>query len=114
MTKKQSWGPVVACLITLGNMLMVDHAQAADDWPSQPIRMLVAFPPGGGTDTLARLIGDKLGKELGQSVIVVNRGGAGGSVGTQAAARAEPNGYNILLGTSNITLTQAVEKIPPF
>lgn len=84
-------------------------AQAERDYPDKPIRMIVAYPPGGGTDSLARLVGAELGKELGQSVVVVNRGGASGAIGTQAAARADPDGYTVLMATSNVTITPAID-----
>jgi tripartite-type tricarboxylate transporter receptor subunit TctC len=60
--------------------------------------MIVAFPPGGGTDILGRMLAQRLGETLGQNVVVENRGGAGGNVGTEAAARAAPDGYTILMG----------------
>ena len=72
---------------------------AQDKWPSKPITWIVPFPAGGTTDVLARLIGQKLGAVLGTTVIVDNKGGAGGSVGSEMAARAAPDGYTILGGT---------------
>ena len=72
---------------------------AADQWPSQPIRLIVPFAPGGGADICARLIAQKLGPALGTSIIVDNRAGAGGIVGTGMAARTKPDGYNLVLAT---------------
>lgn len=89
-------------------------AVAANDYPNKPIRMIVPYPPGGGTDVLARLIGVELAKTLGQSVVVINRGGASGAIGTQAAARADPDGYTVLMGTSNVTITPAIDSNAPF
>jgi len=71
----------------------------ADQWPSQPIRLIVPFAPGGGADICARLIAQKLGPALGTSIIVDNRAGAGGIVGTGMAARTKPDGYNLVLAT---------------
>jgi tripartite-type tricarboxylate transporter receptor subunit TctC len=68
-------------------------------WPSRPLRMVVPFPPGGTTDLLARLLTDGLGSRLGQPVVAENRGGAGGAVGAEMAARMEPDGYNLFFGT---------------
>jgi tripartite-type tricarboxylate transporter receptor subunit TctC len=74
-------------------------AQAQDKWPSKPITYIVPFPAGGTTDILARLIGQKLGPALGTTIVVDNKGGAGGSVGSEIASRAAPDGYTILGGT---------------
>lgn len=68
-------------------------------WPSRPIRMIVGFAPGGATDIMARLIAARLQAELGQPVVVENRAGASGIIGTEAAARAAPDGYTVLMGS---------------
>lgn len=70
----------------------------ADEFPSRPIRIIVTYPPGGGTDITARIVGKRLSEKLGQPVIVENKAGAGGSVGTAAVAKAAPDGYTLLLG----------------
>ena len=70
----------------------------AQDYPNRTVRIIVAQPPGGGTDTIARLIADRLSKQLGQTFIVENRPGAGMNVGTEAAARADADGYTLLVG----------------
>lgn len=72
---------------------------AAADYPSKPIRLVVPFAPGGTTDFLARTIGQKLGTNLGVSVVVENRPGAGGNIGSDNVAKSEPDGYSLLLGT---------------
>ena len=74
-------------------------AVAQDKWPSKPIVYIVPFPAGGTTDVLARLIGQKLGPVLGTTIVVDNKGGAGGSVGSEMASRAAPDVYTILGGT---------------
>jgi tripartite-type tricarboxylate transporter receptor subunit TctC len=74
-------------------------ASAQDKWPSKPITYIVPFPAGGTTDILARLIAQKLGPALGTTIVVDNKGGAGGSVGSEIASRAAPDGYTILGGT---------------
>jgi tripartite-type tricarboxylate transporter receptor subunit TctC len=71
----------------------------AQQYPAQPIKLLVAFPPGGGADAAARILAASLGDQLGQSVIVENVSGAGGTIGTARAAHATPDGYTLLVGT---------------
>jgi len=70
-------------------------------YPSKPIRLIVAFPPGGSTDIIARLVGQQLGDRLGQQVIIDNRGGAGGTIGTEIAAKATPDGHTLTMGTTS-------------
>jgi tripartite-type tricarboxylate transporter receptor subunit TctC len=71
----------------------------AQQYPSRPIRLVVPFPPGGGTDTMARAIGPKLGEALGQQVVPENRGGAGANIGAEIAAKSAPDGYTLMLAT---------------
>ncbi len=73
----------------------------AQAYPNKPVRMIVPFPAGGATDILARALSIKLGEKLGQSVVVENRPGAGGTIGSQAVAQAAPDGYTVLLATSS-------------
>ncbi len=77
----------------------------AQTWPAKPVRLITPYPPGGGTDVVARIIGEKLGELLGQPVVIDNKAGAGGSLGTELAARAAPDGYTLVLGS---TATHAV------
>lgn len=88
------------------------HAQA--NYPAKPIRLIVPFPPGGGTDILSRLVASKLTETLGWQIVVDNRGGAGGAVGLQAAAQAAPDGYTLVMGqTSNLAIGPALyAKLP--
>jgi len=78
-------------------LLGAQRVAAADDYPSRPIMLIVPFPPGGSTTVMARNVADKMSEALGQSIVVENRGGAGGTIGTRAAAKAAPDGYTILL-----------------
>lgn len=87
----------------------------AQTFPSKPIRMIVGFPPGGGTDIVARIIAPKLGGNIGQQIIVDNRGGANGIVGTDLAAKAAPDGYTLFLGTAgNLAVNPMLYKTLPF
>jgi tripartite-type tricarboxylate transporter receptor subunit TctC len=86
------------------------HAQ---DWPSKPIRMIVPYPPGGGTDVVARIVNEKLSPELGQTIVVDNKGGAGGSVGTELAAKAPSDGYTVLMTLSSHTINRAGARRAP-
>jgi tripartite-type tricarboxylate transporter receptor subunit TctC len=81
---------------------------AAQPYPSKPVRMIVNFPPGGGTDVTARLIQPWLAKELGQQVLIDNRGGAAGAVGAEIAARAAPDGYTVLWTLSSHTINPSL------
>ena len=86
---------VIAAAV-LGALPGAVHAQA---WPSKPITYVVPFPPGGTTDVLARILGQKLGAALGTTIVVENKPGAGGNVGSEFVAKAAPDGYTILGGT---------------
>lgn len=83
-------------------------------WPTKPVRIIVPHPPGGGTDIAARLVAQKLSETWKQSVIVENRAGAGGNIGTDAVARSAPDGYTLLLAASGTITTNVslYEKIP--
>jgi len=82
----------------------------ASEFPKAPIRFVVGFPPGGGTDGAARLVAEKLGPELGQAIIVDNRAGAGGTIGAQSVARAAHDGYTLFFGTGAELLTNPITR----
>lgn len=86
------------CIKTLlvASLALASAAWAADDWPRQPIRMVVPFTPGGGTDVLARMVGERMAARLGQPVIIDNRAGASGNIGTAFVAKSPADGYTIL------------------
>jgi len=77
-------------------------AAVAAGYPDHPVRMIVPFTPAGATDLLARLVGERLGAKLGQSVVIDNRAGAGGNVGAEIAAHATPDGYTLLMGPASV------------
>jgi tripartite-type tricarboxylate transporter receptor subunit TctC len=86
----------------------------AQTFPSKPIRFVVPFPPGGGNDLLARITAPKLSQALGQPVVVENRAGASGQVGTQYVARAEPDGYTLVTAGTPLTVNQTLQKDIPY
>jgi tripartite-type tricarboxylate transporter receptor subunit TctC len=77
-------------------------AFAQDDYPNRPVRIIVPFAPGGSTDVVARILADRLGTELKQSFVVENKPGAGGNIGADAVAKATPDGYMLLMGTTGV------------
>src|SRR6266581_4207180 len=88
-------------------------AQDAKDYPTKPIRFIVPYPPAGGTDVVARILSEPLAAALGQPIIIDNRGGAAGNLGTDLAAKATPDGYTILFTISSHTINPKLyEKLP--
>jgi tripartite-type tricarboxylate transporter receptor subunit TctC len=90
-------------LVALLAAVSVAHAQ--ESYPSKPVRFILPFPPGGPTDILGRLIAERLGAQLGQPVVTENRGGAGGNVGAEAAAKSAPDGYTIVLVAPSLAIS---------
>src|SRR5690554_3779260 len=92
-------------------MAALANPAAASNYPSQPIRLIVPFAPGGSTDIVARIVGQRMGEELGQTVIIENKGGAGGAIGAAEAARAKPDGYTLSVATvSTMAVNPACRK----
>ncbi len=88
--------------------IFVAAAGAQEAYPSRPVRFILPFPPGGGTDILGRLIAERLSAGLGQPVVTENRGGAGGNVGAEAAAHSAPDGYTIVLVAPSLAISPSL------
>lgn len=103
----------VATLLALAfAMAAAPAAIAQNKWPDKPVRMVVPFPPGGNTDVVARLLAPRLAEEYGQQFIVDNRGGAGGTVGAEIVARANPDGYTLIVVASTYASSAALYQLP--
>jgi tripartite-type tricarboxylate transporter receptor subunit TctC len=85
-------------------------SRAADDYPTRPIRIVVPYAPGGSTDTIARIVGERIAKTLGQPVVIENKPGAASAIGSAAVARAAPDGYTLLLGTGTLAINKSRRK----
>jgi len=113
---KTAWAS--ACIVIAGSLGSGAASTAALSasgtiaYPTKPIRFVVPYPPGGGTDIIARIVQQKLSEGLGQPIVIDNRGGAGGAVGTEVAARSAPDGYTILFTLSSHTINPNVFKVP--
>jgi tripartite-type tricarboxylate transporter receptor subunit TctC len=85
----------------VGILMSTSAALAQSDYPNRPIKLIVGFAPGGSTDIVGRIVAQKLGERLGQTIVVENRAGAGGTIGADATAKAPPDGYTLTLGTTS-------------
>ena len=94
--------------------LALPRPAAAEDWPARPVTLIVPFAPGGTTDIVARIVGQALSARLGQSVVVENLGGAGGTLGANQAAKAAPDGYTIFMATVAHTMAPGIYKSLPY
>lgn len=104
-----SAGLLAACTAALLAMPAV-----AQNYPQRPVRIVVAFPPGASTDIVARLVGQKLSESWGQNVVIENRPGAGGNIGSQIALRANPDGYTLLMNSSAIAVNVSLYSKPGY
>src|SRR5215471_6434047 len=105
---KAALGAALVSLMGLG-------IASAQSWPSRPIKMVVPFAPGGSTDIIGRLAADQLGRDLGQSVVVENVGGAAGAIGTMQVERAPADGYTLAIATvSTMIVYQSAQTKPEY
>jgi tripartite-type tricarboxylate transporter receptor subunit TctC len=101
----------VLAAVALATFALPGYAQ---EYPTRPIRMIAPFAPGGGTDITARILAEGLGKQLGQTVVVDNRPGAGSTLGTDLASKATPDGYTLLLGNISMAFNAALYRKLPY
>ena len=103
------WCSIISALLT--GFAQVAQAQAT--YPDRPVKFVIAFPPGGATDTFFRMISNELGTALGQAVVIENKGGAGGYIAWQAVAASPADGYTVLVAENALGINQALFKKHP-
>lgn len=109
--------PISSLMLVLGSALLMlpTQAPAADAWPTKPLRLVVPFPPGGGTDMVARALGETLTQRLGQTVLIENKPGASTMIGADTVAKAPPDGYTLLVsGSTTYAVNPAVRARLPY
>jgi tripartite-type tricarboxylate transporter receptor subunit TctC len=100
------------CALVTGLMLLLPHAATAQDFPAKPIKLIVPFPAGGPNDIIARIVGQRMSELTKQPVVIDNRGGQGGALGTDAVAKANPDGYTIgIVNAGALAINQSMEKV---
>jgi len=106
--------PLLQVALTLA-LVLASQTAPAQTYPSKPVHIIVPFPPGGGVDMVARMISPKLSENLGQQVVIDNRGGAAGIIGTELAAKSPPDGYTMFMGTlGNLSVNPLLYSKLPF
>src|SRR6186997_3374832 len=101
-----------AAMVGASNLVIA--AESAADYPTKPIRLVVPWPPGGGTDVFARVIGQKLSERVGYNVVIDNRPGAAGNIGAEMVAKSPPDGYTIMLATITLATNPSMYKALSF
>lgn len=99
---------VLSIILSFAGSLACSSLAQAQSWPTKPIKFIVPYPPGGGTDVIARIMQEPLSQVLGQQIIIDNRGGAGGSIGTDIASKSAADGYTVLFTLSSHTINPAI------
>ena len=111
MTSLLRWFSLACSVALFGLVTVAAHAQS---YPTKPVRMIVPFPPGGNTDIIARIVAPEMGRALGQQIVIDNRGGAGGAIGTEVASRTPPDGYTLLMVSAGHVINPAMAKKLPY
>jgi tripartite-type tricarboxylate transporter receptor subunit TctC len=109
-THRRGQSTSVAKVLLLALVAGIASNACAQSWPARPVRIIVPFVPGGGTDIQARLLAKKFTESMGQSFVVENRGGAGGLIGAELVAKSAPDGYNILVSTASLAVNVSLYK----
>lgn len=104
----------LALLVAIASVLLPAHVGAQSRWPSGPIKLIVPFAAGGSNDNIARALASKLSVRLGQPIVIENKGGSGGTIGTDVVAKSAPDGHTLLLASTSITTNAASGKKLPF
>jgi len=104
----------VLALLIIASAGAFAQADPATGWPNKSLRVVVPFTPGSATDAVARIVTERLGAQLGQTFVVENRPGAGGTIGMAVASRANPDGYTILVHSSSYTVTPTTYPNAPY
>ena len=102
------WTAAVGAIVALGVVMGVRCDAAAADYPARPITLVVPYPAGGGNDVIARLVAAQMSQNLGQPIVIENRGGAGSTIGTRDVARSAPDGYTMLIATSSLAINPSL------
>ena len=104
----------IACRAALAALGLISTFAAAQTYPTKPVRVVVGFPPGGATDVVARLLGERLSATLGQQFVIDNRAGAASTIGSAYVANAPKDGYTLLMGTISLSINQTLYKTLPY
>src|SRR6187397_2364573 len=113
MLPKKLWNRAACAGVALAS-LAAPWSAAAADFPTRPLRMIVPYSPGGNADIMARLVGQRLGENLGQQVVIDNRAGANGIIGTELAAKSAADGYTLVLVASSFATNPGLVKQLPY
>jgi len=105
---------VIRHVVLVAWLLLLPQAALAQDWPARPIRVIIPFGAGSSTDLVPRIVFDQLSPQLGQPIVVENRGGAGGTLGTAAVAKADPDGYTLLAHSNAFSISPSVYANLPY
>ncbi|MPS29970.1 MAG: tripartite tricarboxylate transporter substrate binding protein [Alcaligenaceae bacterium] len=115
MKKETEMKKMIVTALATATVLALPVAQAQGDFPNRPLRLVVSFPPGGSTDLIARVMAPVMSKQLGQQVVVENKGGAGGNIGVESVVRSAPDGYTMVFsGAGALGINSVLYRTMPF